>query len=227
MSKGIFVIGTGTDIGKTYVTGLIVKRLKEIGMNACYYKAAMSGNDRREDGSLIPGDALWVKNASGIEQSLEDMCPFIYENAYSPHLASRIEGNPVTLSVVMDNYNKLKEKYDYVTVEGSGGIMCPICFDESKIGLTDIINNMELDTVLIADAGLGTINNVCLTYEYMKSKGMKIKGIIYNNYIPSDVMHDDNIFMCEYMTGLKTLGKVSKNQKDLDIDDETLLGLYN
>ena len=57
MSKSIFITGTGTDIGKTYVTGLIVKKLKEAGENAAYYKAAMSGNDRRADGSLIPGDS--------------------------------------------------------------------------------------------------------------------------------------------------------------------------
>ena len=78
MSKSIFITGTGTDIGKTYVTGLIVKKLKEAGENAAYYKAAMSGNDRREDGSLIPGDALFVKKTSGIEQPLEQMCPYIY-----------------------------------------------------------------------------------------------------------------------------------------------------
>ena len=55
MSKALFITGTGTDIGKTYVTGLIVKKLAEAGKSAAYYKAAMSGNDRREDGSLIPG----------------------------------------------------------------------------------------------------------------------------------------------------------------------------
>ena len=97
MSKALFITGTGTDIGKTYVTGLIVKKLAQAGKNPAYYKAAMSGNDRRADGSLIPGDALFVKEMSGISQSLDDMCPYVYENAWSPHLASRVEGNPVDL----------------------------------------------------------------------------------------------------------------------------------
>ena len=66
MSRNIFITGTGTDVGKTYVTGLIVKKLKESGADAAYYKAAMSGNERRPDGSLIPGDALQVKTMSGI-----------------------------------------------------------------------------------------------------------------------------------------------------------------
>ena len=64
MSKKLFITGTGTDVGKTYIAGLIVKKLYESGKNAAYYKAAMSGNIRDENGKLIPGDALTVKNIS-------------------------------------------------------------------------------------------------------------------------------------------------------------------
>ena len=219
MGKGIFVTGTGTDVGKTYVTGLIIKKIKENGMTPGYFKAAMSGNEREEDGTLIPGDALWVKNVSGISQ-------YVYEHAYSPHLASRLEGNHVEMAVVLDNYRKVKEKYDYITVEGSGGILCPICFDEARIGLTDIIDEMELDCILVADAGLGTINSVVLTYEYMKNRNMNIKGMIFNHYIADNIMHEDNIRMCEYMTGLPTLAKVSMGDVDLNIDIAELISLY-
>ena len=226
MGKGIFVTGTGTDVGKTYVTGLIIKKIKENGMTPGYFKAAMSGNEREEDGKLIPGDALWVKNVSGISQSVEEMCPYVYEHAYSPHLASRLEGNHVEMAVVLDNYRKVKEKYDYITVEGSGGILCPICFDEARIGLTDIIDEMELDCILVADAGLGTINSVVLTYEYMKNRNMNIKGMIFNHYIADNIMHEDNIRMCECMTGLPTLAKVSMGDVDLNIDIAELISLY-
>ena len=213
MGKGIFVTGTGTDVGKTYVTGLIIKKIKENGMTPGYFKAAMSGNEREEDGTLIPGDALWVKNVSGISQSVEEM-------------ASRLEGNHVEMAVVLDNYRKVKEKYDYITVEGSGGILCPICFDEARIGLTDIIDEMELDCILVADAGLGTINSVVLTYEYMKNRNMNIKGMIFNHYIADNIMHEDNIRMCEYMTGLPTLAEVSMGDMDLNIDIAELISLY-
>ena len=226
MSKALFVTGTGTDTGKTYVTGLIVKKLQEAKKNPAYYKAAMSGNDRRPDGTLIPGDALAVQTMSGIDQSLTSMCPYVYEHAYSPHLASRLEGNHVEMAVVLDNYRKVKEKYDYITVEGSGGILCPICFDEARIGLTDIIDEMELDCILVADAGLGTINSVVLTYEYMKNRNMNIKGMIFNHYIADNIMHEDNIRMCEYMTGLPTLAKVSMGDVDLNIDIAELISLY-
>lgn len=226
MSKNLFITGTGTDIGKTFVTGLIIKKLAENGKNPAYYKAAMSGNDRRTDGSLIPGDALWIQEASGIRQPLEEMCPYIYESAYSPHLASRIEGNPVQMEVVREHFENLCEKYDYVTMEGSGGILCPICFDEAKIQLEDVIKELDLSCLIIADAGLGTINSAVLTVEYMRSKGIPVKGFIFNHWHPGDVMEEDNLRMCEYMTGLKVFSCVKDGDRDLEMDIDLLTSLY-
>ena len=226
MSKGLFITGTGTDLGKTYIAGLIVKKLADAKQSAAYYKAAMSGNDRRADGSLIPGDALFVQKTAGISQPLEEMCPYVYEHAYSPHLASRIEGHPVQMDVVKAGYYKVCSAYDFVTMEGSGGILCPICFDEAKIQLEDVIRELHLASILIADAGLGTINSVVLTVEYMKAKNLPVKGIIYNHYHGNDVMEDDNIFMCEYMTGLPTLAKVKDGDTELAMDVQDLMALY-
>ena len=227
MSKALFVTGTGTDTGKTYVTGLIVKKLQEAQKNPAYYKAAMSGNDRRPDGTLIPGDALAVQTMSGIDQSLTSMCPYVYEHAYSPHLASRLEGNPVVMDVVTHGFADVTAVYDYVTVEGSGGILCPICFDEARIQLEDVVKELHLSSILIADAGLGTINSVVLTAEYMKTHGLPLKGIIFNHYHPGDVMEDDNIFMCEHMTGLPTLAKVQDGDTELDMNTDALCALYD
>ena len=226
MSKGLYITGTGTDLGKTYIAGLIVKKLADAKQSAAYYKAAMSGNDRRADGSLIPGDALFVQKTAGISQPLEEMCPYVYEHAYSPHLASRIEGHPVQMDVVKAGYYKVCSAYDFVTMEGSGGILCPICFDEAKIQLEDVIRELHLPSILIADAGLGTINSVVLTVEYMKAKNLPVKGIIYNHYHGNDVMEDDNIFMCEYMTGLPTLAKVKDGDTELAMDVQDLMALY-
>lgn len=227
MSKALFVTGTGTDTGKTYITGLIVKKLQEAQKNPAYYKAAMSGNDRRPDGTLIPGDALAVQTMSGIDQSLTSMCPYVYEHAYSPHLASRLEGNPVVMDIVKHGFADVAADYDYVTVEGSGGILCPICFDEARIQLEDVVKELHLSSILIADAGLGTINSVVLTAEYMKTHGLPLKGIIFNHYHPGDVMEDDNIFMCEHMTGLPTLAKVQDGDTKLDMNIDALCALYD
>ncbi len=226
MSKNLFITGTGTEIGKTYVTALIVKKLAETSESTAYFKAAMSGNEKRKDGSLIPGDALKVKTMSGIKQSLEEMCPYVYETAVSPHLASKIEGNPVDMKKVLYSFDKVSEKYEYVTIEGSGGILCPLRFDEQKISLEDFIKEKDFNCLMIADAGLGTINSVVLTAEYMKNKNMNLVGIIFNHYQEGNILHEDNIFMCEYLTKLKVIAKVKDDDNDIDIKIEDLKSLY-
>lgn len=226
MGKSLFITGTGTDIGKTYVSALIVKKLKECGVSAAYYKAAMSGNTRNREGDLIPGDAVYVKQVSGIAQPLEEMCPYIYEAAVSPHLASRIEGNPVRMETVIDGFRKVCGSYEYVTMEGSGGILCPICFDEAKIWLPDVIEKCTTGCLMIADAGLGTINSVGLTAFYMKEHGIPLKGIIFNHFIPGDIMQEDNLKMCEYLTGAKVIACVRDGDTELNISAELLKSLY-
>lgn len=226
MSKNIFITGTGTDVGKTYVSALIVKKLNDSGKSCAYYKAAMSGNVRDNDGSLIPGDALAVKEISGIAQPIVEMCPYVYESALSPHLASRIEGNPVRLDAVKESFENIVGKYDYITVEGSGGILCPLSFDDEKLWLEDIIKALNLSCLIIADAGLGTINSVVLTVRYMQSKGIPIKGIIFNRFVKGNVLHEDNLKMCEYMTDVKVIACVADKDTQLDIDDAVLESLY-
>lgn len=226
MSKKLFITGTGTDIGKTYVTGLILKKFQDNQKNAAYYKAAMSGNERRPDGTLIPGDALHVKTVSGISQPLEEMCPYVYETAVSPHLASQIEGNPVDMKTVLQTFDTVCDRYDYVTAEGSGGILCPLRSDEQNIQLEDFIKARDLNCLIIADAGLGTINSVVLTVEYMRTHDLPVKGIIFNHYEAGNRLHEDNLFMCEAMTGLKVLACVKDGDTDLDIPFELLESLY-
>ena len=186
----------------------------------------MSGNDRRADGSLIPGDALFVQKISGITQPLEEMCPYVYEHAYSPHLASRIEGHPVEMAVVRDGYRAVCDKYDYVTVEGSGGILCPICFDEAKIQLEDVVSELGFSSILIADAGLGTINSVVLTAEYMQGKKLPVKGILFNHFHRGDTMEEDNIAMCRQRTGLPVLACIPDGAQELPMEPTDLAALY-
>ena len=226
-TKCLFLIGTGTDIGKTYVAGLITKKLADSGYSAAYYKAAMSGNDRREDGTLIPGDALHVKTVSGINQPLETMCPYVYETAVSPHLASRLEGGPVDPGIVLQGWDQLQGRYDYITAEGSGGILCPIRWEaDSHILLEDIIRMLDLPSLMVADAGLGTINGVVLTAEYMKSRELPLRGIIFNNWHPGSVMEEDNLKMCEAMTGIPVIACVKPGDKDLDIAADRLTAYF-
>lgn len=226
MKGGLFVTGTGTDVGKTYVTALLLKKLRQGGFQAAYYKAAMSGNRRLPDGTLLPGDALAVKDVSGISQPLEQMCPYVYEAAVSPHLAARLEGNPVCLQRVLQDVHTLAGAYEYVTLEGSGGILCPLRFDQEELWLADVVQACRLGCLLVADAGLGTINAVGLTAFYLRQRGIPLQGLVFNRFQPGNRLHEDNVVMCEHLTGVKTAALVREGDTDLRIPAEQLAALY-
>lgn len=231
MSKGLFVLGTGTDIGKTYVTGLLLKYIRNCGFNACYFKAALSGAIKNQNGRLIPGDAVEVLSMADLDEDTDFVVPYVYETAVSPHLASKIEGNPVEMDLVKRAYNKVAGKYDYILMEGSGGIVCPIRYEGKdssfNIMLEDIIKELDLNVVLIADAGLGTINSVVTTCEYLKNRNITVCGIIMNNY-KDEVMEEDNVRMVEDITEVPVIAKVYKNDKNLspDIGEEVLISYF-
>lgn len=231
MSKGLFVLGTGTDIGKTYVTGLLLKYIRDNGYDASYFKAALSGAIRNEEGKLIPGDAVEVLSMAGLEEDTDFLVPYIYETAVSPHLASHIEGNPVDLDVVKCAYDDVSKKYDYIVMEGSGGIVCPIRYDgpdnENNIMLEDIIKFLNLNVVLVADAGLGTINSVVTTVEYLKNRNIHVCGILLNNF-KDQTMEEDNLKMIEELTGVPVIAKIYNGDKNLSLDMSTdeLISLF-
>lgn len=104
MSKAIFLTGTGTDIGKTFIAGLIVKKLAQAGKNPAYYKAAMSGNDRRSDESLIPAMHFLCDRCPGSHSRLTK-CALMYMKMPGHHtLHPSVEGNPVDLAVVREGF---------------------------------------------------------------------------------------------------------------------------
>ncbi len=227
MAKALFVTGTGTDVGKTYVTGLLVKALTEAGEKAAYYKAAMSGNRRTPDGALLPGDGVQVKTMAGIGQPVETMCPYVYEPPLSPHLAARLAGEEVDPDRVRQGFSALAEKYDYLTMEGSGGILCPITVTEGReLWLADLIRDLGLGCLLVADAGLGTLNAIGLTAFYLRKTGISLRGMILNRYDPENLMHRDNRQLCQQMTGVPVVACVGEGDTRLTLSPEILKGLY-
>lgn len=220
--KGIFITGTGTDVGKTYAAALLVKALRQAGVDTGYYKAAVSGAD-----SLEESDAGYVNRVAQIGQREDTLLSYLYSQAVSPHLAARLEGRPVEMEQVARDFARVAETYEFVVMEGSGGIVCPIRYDASqKILLEDIIRMLSLDTVIVADAGLGTINAAVLTAEYLRGKGIGVRGFLVNRYT-GDVMQEDNVKMIEALTGLPVLAKLEPGARELRLEDgplEILLG---
>lgn len=217
-SKGYFVTATGTDVGKTFVTALLVKKWRDSGIDAGYYKAALSGAELRE-GKWVAGDADYVKRIANLPDTQEQLVSYVYKEAVSPHLAARKEGNPVELTKVKADFEAAFARHELIFAEGSGGIICPIRYDDQKIFLEDVIKTVNLPILVVTTAALGSINACVLTVEYARSHGLTIRGLIVNRYGSSGnlEMEDDNIRMIQDLTGLEILAKIKDCDTDLGV----------
>ncbi|AME03830.1 dethiobiotin synthase [Selenomonas sp. oral taxon 136] len=225
MGKALFVTGTGTDIGKTYVTGLIVKCLRDAGFAAGYYKAALSGAEVAADGTLLPGDALHVARVAELDAA-DVTVSYVYRDAVSPHLAAQIEHRPMDFAKVAQDYRRAKERTDYLTVEGSGGIICPLRWDgDEHVVLDDLAVRLGLAALVVADAGLGTINAAVLTAEHLYARGIPLRGFIFNNW-QGGLMQEDNVRMVEEITGARVLARVAHGAAELPMRADALAALY-
>ena len=218
MSKGYFVTATGTDVGKTFITALLVKKWRDSGIDAGYYKAALSGAELR-DGKWVAGDADYVKRIANLPDTQEQLVSYVYKEAVSPHLAARKEGNPVEIAKVKDDFDAARNRHEFIFAEGSGGIICPIRYDDQKIFLVDIMKTLDLPLVIVTTAALGSINACVLTVEFARSRGLDVRGLIVNRYGSSGnlEMEDDNIRMMQDLTGLEVIAKVKDGDTDLGV----------
>lgn len=224
MARGVFITATGTDIGKTYITALIVKKLREVNINCGYYKATLSGAERI-DSKLIAGDANYVYNIADIKGDPNDAVSYLFEQAVSPHLAAKLNNVEISMDKIKKDFSCIKNKYDYITVEGSGGIVCPISIGKEKIMLENIIKIFKLPSIVVADAGLGTINSTILTLQYMKKKNISVKMILLNNYNHEDIIHIENK---RYLSDNLPIPvyTCNKNSNNLEIPVEKLIEYY-
>lgn len=215
MSKCIFITATGTDIGKTYISSLIVKKMTESGLNCGYYKPVLSGavNIGSE---LIPEDCKQVIETARLTCKPSDCLSYCFEEAVSPHLAAKRQGIEISKDRILDDYAKRLQTHDYLLVEGAGGITCPLNLEKNYL-MSDLIKDMNTDIIIVADGGLGTINSILLTVHYARDNNINIRGIILNNY-QDNFMYEDNKTVIEKLTELEVIATVKHNDKDIDID---------
>lgn len=217
--NSIFITATGTDVGKTYVSGLLVKMLRNLRIDCGYYKPVLSGALKNLDGSLFLGDAEYVIQCSGLNCNAQDCVSYSFEEPVSPHLASKRQNVHISIDKIIRDFENLNQRYEFLVIEGAGGITCPFDLGDNMLLLPEVIKVFGCPIIIVADAGLGTINNCLLTAEYAKSCGFEVVGFILNNYDEKNFMHIDNKIQVEKLTNINVLATVSKNEKDLKITD--------
>ncbi|MDQ2085319.1 dethiobiotin synthase [Herbivorax sp. ANBcel31] len=198
MGKAIFIAGTDTDVGKTFITAGLNYSLNKAGYKCCSFKPVQSGGIESNH-SLIPGDIDFIKKITDIDEPYEKMNSYCLKEEVSPHLASELEDIQIDREKIIADFNYLNQKYDYTLVEGAGGLVVPII--RNKYYMYDLIKDLNIPVLLVARAGVGTINHTALTCEFAKLKGIKINGIIINEY-KGKLCEKDNIDIITKITGI-------------------------
>lgn len=177
--RGLFITGTDTDVGKTYVTALIAWELAAMGHRVGVYKPAASGC-RCEGGALIAGDAEALWRAAGRPGELERVCPQRFAAPLAPHLAAQAEGRQLDSELLRRGVEYWRERSDVILVEGSGGLMCPVSDDEY---MADLAADFGYPLLVVARNALGTINHTLQTLVAATAfgAGLEVAGIVLNH----------------------------------------------
>lgn len=201
MSKGIFITGTDTGVGKTVVTGLLARYLLESGVSVITQKWVQTGyadfasSDIGQHLSMMRGE----KYFAGSYQ--KHLLPYTFKMPSSAHLASRLEKRSIDQSKIIKSFRFLAERFDCVLVEGAGGALVPL---SSKGLIIDIAKKLDLPVLIVAQNKLGAINHTLLTIEALKKRKFKILGIVFN-----DSKTDDALIRKDNPKIIKALSKVN------------------
>lgn len=176
--RGLFITGTDTEIGKTYVGARIAAALVGAGHRVGVYKPAASGCSERE-GTLVSDDALALWEAARRPGTLEAVCPQRFRAPLAPHLAAEAEGKQLDAELLRSGIEPWLATSDVVLVEGAGGLMSPLGEDEY---VADLAYDLGFPLVVVARNALGTINHVLQTLITAATfrDGLDVAGVVLN-----------------------------------------------
>jgi dethiobiotin synthetase len=184
MSRGLFITGTGTDVGKTYVGALVVKALRDAGKRVGVYKPVASGCEKC-GGELVSPDAVALWEAAGRPGTLAQVCPQRFAAPLAPHLAARAERRQVDSKLLRHGIEFWRTTTDIVIVEGAGGLMSPI---SDEVYNAELAAEFGFPLLVVAANVLGTINATLQTLITARTfrDGLCVAGVVLNSPIQPD-----------------------------------------
>jgi len=179
MARGLFITGTDTDIGKTYVAALIARALAAAGHAVGVYKPVASGC-RVEGSTLVADDAVALWEAAGKPGELDHVCPQRFAVPLAPHLAAAAEGKTIDAELLRDGLAYWHDRCDVVLVEGAGGLMSPVSDNDYN---ADLASDLGFPLVVVTPNVLGTINGTLQTLITAETfgAGLDVVGVVLNN----------------------------------------------
>ena len=192
----LFITGIDTDIGKTYATGLLARYLLKQGKNVITQKIAQTGNVGQSE------DIAMHRKLMGMDLTLEDKggltCPYLFKFPASPHLAAELENRTINLDRITESTARLCHSYNPVLLEGVGGLYVPL---NDEMTLIDYLEQQKYPLIVVTSPRLGSINHTLMTLDLAHSRGLTVKGIIYNHCPPGNetICQDSKEIFTKYL----------------------------
>ncbi|HTG01786.1 MAG TPA: dethiobiotin synthase [Nitrospirota bacterium] len=175
-NRALFITGTDTGVGKTYVASGIASAFRRRGFDVGVMKPVETGCPVRA-GRLYPRDALRLRAASGSRDKLDLVNPYRFMKPLAPSVAAEFEGKEIDIEHILAAYRELLSRHDRLIIESAGGIMVPITGSFTFLDLAEMIS---APVFVVARPGLGTINHTMLTLAALRQRSIEVAGIIIN-----------------------------------------------
>ena len=207
----LFVTGTDTSVGKTYFCARLLEFLKMKGIQAGYQKWIATGTN-----SGLPEDLAVCLKAAAIVPTPElaaQQVPYSFKYPAAPHLAAEMENRRIDTEFILENYNILAARYEWLIIEGVGGIMVPVRRD---LLLADLLGQVQPRTLVVARSGLGTINHTLLTLEGLRRRKIPVLGVVFSDQAnrEDERLVQDNLQIIEEIGLVRVFGRLRRQQNE-------------
>ncbi|MDV5168290.1 dethiobiotin synthase [Photobacterium rosenbergii] len=204
MTNAFFVTGTDTEVGKTVASRAILHAAASANIKMAGYKPVASGSAPTANG-MRNSDALYIQDASVVELEYDEVNPYAFEAAISPHLAAEQEKRVIEFDVLSEGLDHLKQKSDVVLVEGAGGWRVPVSWSDY---LSSWVKQEKLPVILVVGVKLGCLSHAILTAEAIQNDGLEVVGWVANRINPGTENYADIIRMLEENLPGQKLGEI-------------------
>lgn len=205
MSRGIFVTGTDTGVGKTVVACALLRALAGRGIDAVPMKPIAAGAVTHDGGWANEDTIALVRAAGGRAPPLADVTPILLREPIAPHIAAAHERRAIALDLVMPAFERLAAGDRFVVVEGVGGFKVPL---GDRLDSVDLAQALGLPVVLVVGLRLGCLNHALLTAQAIRSAGLVLAGWVANRIDPAMAAADENVATLEARLGAPLLGRL-------------------
>jgi dethiobiotin synthetase len=214
IASGLFITGTDTGVGKTYVSTGIARALTCRGVDVGVMKPAETGC-RMRAGRLMPRDALRLIKSANVKDPLSLVNPYKFRRPLAPAVAAEIEKKTIDPSKIINAFQLLSARHDFMIVEGAGGIMVPLSGTYTYL---DLVKKLGLPVLIVARPGLGTINHTMLTIAALRGRKIEIAGIVINYCLDHEpgTAEKTSPAVIEKMSNVRIMGTIPYGSRRFD-----------